>query len=125
LAVKRNKCSFRESTIAYLGHVISEQGVTMDAEKVATVQSWPQPRTVRAVRGFHGLTGYYRKFIHSYWEIAGPLTMLLKWEAFRWSPEAATVLTSEPVLKLPDFAQPFVVDCDASGSSIDAVLHQG
>jgi hypothetical protein len=61
-----------------------------------------------------------------------PLTKLLKREAFRWTPEAATAfesqkvaLTSTPVLQLPNFAQPFIVDCDASGLGIDVVLHQG
>jgi hypothetical protein len=60
----------------------------MDADKVEAVQSWPQPLTVRAVRGFLSLAGYYRKFIRSYGEIAVPLTQLLKREAFRWTLEA-------------------------------------
>lgn len=104
----------------------------MDAEKVEAVQAWPQPRTVRAVRGFLRLTGYYQKFIRSYGEIAAPLTQLLKREAFSWSPEATaafdtlkTALTTAPVLQLPDFEAPFIVDCDASGSGFGAVLHQG
>jgi hypothetical protein len=97
-----------------------------------TLRRWPPPRIVRVVRGFLRLIGYYWKFIHLYGEIVGPLNKLLKREAFRWSPEVATTfeslkaaLTSASVFKLPDFAQPFIVDCDASGSSIDAVLHQG
>jgi hypothetical protein len=76
--------------------------------------------------------GYYRKFIRSYGEIAAPLTQLLKKEAFAWSPGAAsafealkTALTTVPVLQLPDFTKPFTVDCDASGSGFDAILHQG
>jgi hypothetical protein len=75
---------------------------------------------------------YYRKFIHSYEDIASLLTKLLKREAFHWTSKAAmafdslkATLTSAPVLQLPDFAQPFVVDCDASGSGIGVVLHQG
>jgi hypothetical protein len=81
LAVKRSKCSFGTTAVAYLGHVISAQGVAMDAEKVEAVQAWPRPHTVRAVRGFLGLTGYYRKFILSYGDIAAPLMQLLKKEA--------------------------------------------
>ena len=104
----------------------------MDPTKVATVEAWPRPRTVRALRGFLGLTGYYRKFIASYGAVASPLTALLKKEAFSWSEDAERAfldlkraLMSAPLLQLPDFSQKFVVDCDASGSRFFAVLHQG
>lgn len=87
---------------------------------------------LRAVRSFLGHTGYYRKFIKNYGTIAAPLTALLKREAFRWSLEAdaafaalKAALSSAPVLQLPDFARTFTVECDASGSGIGAVLHQG
>jgi hypothetical protein len=50
----------------------------MDADKVATVQAWRSLRSVQAIRSFLGHTGYYRKFIQSYGEIAAPLTNLLK-----------------------------------------------
>ena len=85
LCVKRSKCSFGASSVGYLGHIISENGVAMDPTKVATVEAWPRPRTVRALRGFLGLTGYYRKFIASYGAVASPLMALLKKEAFSWS----------------------------------------
>jgi hypothetical protein len=132
LCVKRTKCSFGDSSVAYLGHVISEQGVNMDPSKVAAVEAWPQPRTLRALRGFLGLTGYYRKFIASYGAVAAPLTALLKREAFMWSDDAERAfvdlkraLMTAPLLQLPDFSKKFVVDCDASGSGFGAVLHQG
>jgi hypothetical protein len=127
LAVKWSKCSFGAATLAYLGHVISEHDVPMDAEKV---EAWPPPRTVHAVCGFLGLTGYYWKFIRSYGDIVVPLTQLLKREAFRWTTAAASsfdslkaALTSAPVLQLPDFTRSFIVGCDASGSGIGTVLH--
>jgi hypothetical protein len=131
LAVKRSKCSFGTTSIGYLGHIISAQGVAMDVEKAEAIWAWPLPRTVRAVRGFLGLTGYYRKFIRSYGEIAAPLTQLLK-VAFSWSPTAAVAfealkvaLTTAPVLQLPNFTAPFTVDYNASSSGFGAVLHQG
>jgi hypothetical protein len=87
---------------------------------------------VRTIRGFLGLTGYYRKFIQSYGDIAAPLTQLLKREAFSWMPVATAAfealkvaLTSALVLQLPDFSKTFIVDCDASGAGFGAVLHQG
>jgi hypothetical protein len=63
LHLKRSKCSFGAASVAYLGHVISVAGVAMDADKVAAVESWPEPRSARVLRGFLGLVGYYRKFI--------------------------------------------------------------
>jgi hypothetical protein len=82
LAVKQSKCVFGSRSVAYLGHVISAGGVSMDPAKVEAVQAWPTPRTPRALRGFLGLAGYYRKFIRDYDSISGPLTQLLKQEAF-------------------------------------------
>jgi hypothetical protein len=132
LVVKRSKCAFGARTVAYLGHVISEAGVAMDAAKVQAVLEWPWPRSVRDVRGFLGLAGYYRRFIKNYGAIAEPLTRLLRKTGFRWSDEAAAAfqalqlaLTSTSVLQLPDFDRAFVVECDASGSGVGAVLHQG
>jgi hypothetical protein len=68
--------------VAYLGHVISEVGVAMDADKVAAVSAWPQPRSARGLRGFQGLVGYYRKFIRNFSLIAAPLTHLQRRDAF-------------------------------------------
>jgi hypothetical protein len=82
LFVKRSKCAFGERSIAYLGHVISDAGVAMDSAKVQAVSAWPQPRLARAVRGFLGLVGYYRKFVQDYGSIAAPLTALLKKDGF-------------------------------------------
>jgi hypothetical protein len=82
LHLKRSKCSFGATSVAYLGHVISEGGVTMDANKVATVASWPLPRSARGLRGFLVLAGYYRKFIKDFGLIAAPLTRLLRRDAF-------------------------------------------
>jgi hypothetical protein len=74
LFVKRSKCIFGASSIAYLGHVISAQGVAINPDKVEAIITWPQPLSVRGLRGFLGLTRYYRKFIHNFGVIAVPLT---------------------------------------------------
>ncbi|KAM3243961.1 hypothetical protein ACQJBY_055715 [Aegilops geniculata] len=131
LFVKRSKCAFAVESISYLGHTISAAGVAMDPEKVQAVADWPQPRSARAVRGFLGLAGYYRKFVKEFGVVAAPLTALLRKDGFSWSPEAAgaftalkTAVTTAPVLALPDFTRPFIVECDASTYGFGAVLLQ-
>jgi len=129
LFVKRSKCSFGVNSVSYLGHIISAEGVTMDPAKVQAIHDWPIPRSPRAVRGFLGLAAYYRKFVHNYGAIAAPLTALLKKEGFTWNDDATAAfsalkaaVTSAPVLALPDFAKPFVVECDASTHGFGTVL---
>jgi hypothetical protein len=104
----------------------------MDPDKVSVVTAWPSPQTLRALHGFLGLSGYYRKFIAQYGDVARPLTALLKQDAFSWSPEAEQAfqalkqaLMTAPLFQLLDFDKQFVVECDASGSGFGAVLHQG
>ena len=88
LFLKRKKCCFGESSVAYLGHVIDADGVAMDKDKVHAVADWPTPRSVWALRGFLGLASYYRKFIKDFGMLVAPLTRLLSKEGFRWCPEA-------------------------------------
>jgi len=132
LCVKRSKCAFATTSVAYLGHVISSSGVAMDGDKVAAVATWPQPTSARMLRGFLGLAGYYRRFIKDFGTIAAPLTQLLRKEGFSWTDDATTAfralqvaLSTAPVLQLPDYTKPFMVDSDASGTGFGAVLHQG
>ncbi|KOM49767.1 hypothetical protein LR48_Vigan08g059400 [Vigna angularis] len=128
----RKKCEFGRTQIGYLGHRISEKGVEMDEDKVRAVMEWDKPKTVKALRGFLGLTGYYRRFVKDYGKIARPLTDLLKKGQFAWTEQAEEsmlrlkqAITTAPVLILPDFDQPFHIECDTSGRGIGAVLMQG
>jgi len=106
-------------------------GVKVDPAKVRSILEWPIPTSVKGVRGFLGLTGYYRKFIQDYGKMARPLTELTKKEGFKWGAKALAAfenlkraLTSAPVLTLPDFSQPFQIECDAFGRGIGAILMQ-
>jgi hypothetical protein len=77
LHLKRSKCSFGSRLVAYLGHVISAEGVAMDTAKVEAYPSRPEPRSARGIRSFLSIAGYYRKFIRDFGAIAAPLMHLL------------------------------------------------
>ncbi|XP_031483918.1 uncharacterized mitochondrial protein AtMg00860-like [Nymphaea colorata] len=126
-----SKCSFGQSSIGYLGHIVSKEGVKADPEKLQAMEQWPLPKDPRGMRGFLGLTGYYRRFIQGYELIASPLTHMLKKGEFTWTDKAREAFTklkaammSALVLTLPDFTKEFVVETDASDIGVDAVLSQ-
>jgi hypothetical protein len=118
--------------IAYLGHVITPNGVATDPGKIKAVSSWPTLVNCKELRGFLDLAGYYRKFVKNFSVIARPLIDLLKnGMLFVWTQVDATTfetlkhsLTTAPVLALPNFSNPFAIEIDASSKGIGAVLLQ-
>lgn len=129
---KRNKCTFATRKIDYLGHSISKEGVEMNEEKIAAINNWPCPKNIKELRGFLGLAGYYRRFIKGYGILSKPLTELMKKNNFQWNQSSAEafsnlkrVISSGPLLQLPNFDAEFVVESDACEEGIGVVLMQG
>ena len=132
LKVKPSKCQFLKRSVNFLGHVVSAEGVATAPEKIQAVKEWPTPRSVRELRSFLGLAQYYRKFIYFFSHRAKPLYQLLeKNKAFKWTSECQAAfqdlkdcLISAPILAYPYPEGQFVLDTDASGFAIGAVLSQ-
>ena len=132
LYAKKSKCTFFTQKAKNLGFIISQEGVSISPAKVEAVKNWPSPRNVKEVRGFLGLTGWYKIFIQSYARIASPITATLKKaKESVWTPSAEDAfhllketLSSAPILALPNFSKPFMVTTDASRQAIGRVLSQ-
>jgi hypothetical protein len=132
LFANSEKCSFYQSRIEFLGHIVSAEGISMDPRKVAAVVDWPPLTNQHDVRSFLGLAGYYRRFIEEFSLIAAPLTDLLRDDVpFEWGhsqqramSQLKIAITSAPTLIVPDLNQPFIVHSDASGYAISGVLSQ-
>ena len=122
LYAKFSKCEFWLQEVAFLGHIVSAEGIKVDPAKVEAVMEWKQPTNATEVRSFLGLAGYYRRFIKDFSKIAKPMTELTKKDKkFVWTEKCEhsfqtlkTLLTSAPVLILLDIYKDFVVYCDAS-----------
>ena len=132
LRLKPKKCCFAQLEVDYLGHVVSSDGIRTDPKKTRAVSEFPVPTNVREVRSFVGLASYYRKFIPNFSKVAGPLHALTRKDvAFLWTAECQLafdnlkrLLTTTPLLVYPKFDRPFMVETDASGNGLGAVLAQ-
>ncbi len=132
LFAKFSKCEFWLDRVAFLGHVISSNGVEVDPSKFEAVLAWNPPKNVSEIRSFLGLAGYYRRFIEGFSKLARPMTELLKKEKmFEWSAacedsfqEIKKRLTTALVLTLPDIRKDFEIFCDASRQGLGCVLMQ-
>nr|GEZ44303.1 Ty3/gypsy retrotransposon protein [Tanacetum cinerariifolium] len=126
----RKKCFFAQPTIEYLGHVVSRGGVSADPLKVSAILEWSVLKNLKALRGFLSLTGYYRDFVQGYDKIACANSTTKK-DNINWNEEATNpfnalklAMSSIPVLALLNLSKEFVVDTDALGFGIGAVLMQ-
>ena len=106
LKLQPSKCKFLYKEVAYLGHIITEEGVKPDQQKIQAVRNYPTSRTPKGIKEFLGLTGYYRRFIPEFSKTARPLPQLLKKDTvFDWGPSQQTAfdhlrlaLQKEPIL---------------------------
>ncbi|CAM5118741.1 unnamed protein product [Eretmochelys imbricata] len=134
LIVKAKKCQIGLNRVTYLGRQVGQGTVNPLQAKVNAIQKWPVPKSKKQVQSFLGLAGYYQRFVPHYSQIATPLTVLIRkkqpnavqrsekcQKAFN---QLKAALTSDSVLRAPDFDQPFVITTDASECGVGAVLMQ-
>ncbi|PIK56242.1 putative thy-1 membrane glycoprotein isoform X1 [Apostichopus japonicus] len=141
LKVKPSKCHLLKSSVRYLGHVVSADGVATEPDKCKSIEEWPTPNSVKDVRCFLGLAGFYRRFVQDFSKIAAPLhglTRIPKNEnkhpvksKFEWTEECQdafiklkSCLSSPPILAYADHSLPFLLYTDASNLGLGAILSQ-
>ncbi|AAA92249.1 ORF B [Trichoplusia ni TED virus] len=131
--IQMDKSEFLKLETAYLGHIISRDGIKPNPDKISAIQKYLIPKTPKEIKQFLGLLGYYRKFIPDFARLTKPLTQCLKkGSKVTLSPEyvnafehCKTLLTNDPILQYPDFTREFNLTTDASNFAIGAVLSQG
>lgn len=132
LKLNREKCNFIRNTLPFLGHVISQNGISPDPSTIQKILDFSTPNNIRQLRSFLGLAGYYRKFVKGFSQIAAPLFKLLSHNVhYTWTVETEEAfqklkekLTTAPILVYPDFTKKFYLYTDASDAGLGAVLSQ-
>ena len=148
LKIKPKKSHFFQTSVTFLGHILSADGVSPNPEKVAKIKDWPTPKTPKEVHSFVGLTSYYHRFIPNFAKWAGPLHALIvpasfkqkirrgemkksDFPEFQWTPacqegfnQLKKALMEAPVLAYPDYSKLFILETDASLKGLGAVLSQ-
>lgn len=132
LKLKPSKCELFRKSVSFLGHRVSQHGVSTDPQKVESIREWPTPRCISEVRTFLGMVGYYRRFCPAMATVAKPLHKLTSKDAqFKWTAEEDAAftslkdqLTSAPVLGYPNPQRDYILDTDASNDGAGAVLSQ-
>lgn len=133
MKIQLDKSEFLKRETAFLGHIVTPEGVKCNPDKIRAIESWPLPRNEKELRGFLGTIGYYRRFIRDFAKIVKPLTVQLKKnEELRHTKEfvetfekCKSLLTCSDILQYPDFSKPFLLTTDASNFALGAVLSQG
>jgi hypothetical protein len=132
LYAKFSKCEFFQKKIHYLGHVLSEEGVAVDPEKIRSIMEWPTPKDVLDIRSFMGLVGYYRRFIEGFSKIGCLITALQKkGTKFLWTQKCEEIfqtlkhlLTHALMLNIVDPEDDFLMCTDACKEGLEGVLMQ-
>ena len=132
LKLKESKCDFFKKEIHYLGHLISVNSIQPLPEKLESIRSMPKPRSPKEIKQFLSLSGYYRKFVPRFSDMARPLTKLLAHDCeFKWTNQCDNsfqmlkgTLCSAPILKYPDTTKPYMLYTDASKYRWAGVLTQ-
>ena len=137
-----SKCDLFQSQLVFLGHVISNEGISADPSKIDSIKKWNKPSTIEEMKSFLGFANYYRRFIKSYAEYAAPLENMIKFSSqgnqnmlkkvqLVWSyhsekcfKDLKLALISAPVLGYPSHSGEYILDCDASHDCMGAVLSQ-
>ena len=132
LKLKVSKCEFFRKQLGFLGHLVSDVGITADPKKVEVIKGMSPPTTVRGVRAFIGLCSYYRRYVRDFSKTAAPIIALTKKNApFEWTDECQqafdflkTCLTQAPILRHCDPNKPYYLYCDASDYAVGSILAQ-